>query len=123
VGHKDLTFSLDSPVWDSFRPLEWDAQSHANFLDDDEFDYGLDPAMKEEDELPIKRYLFFDEDIQGEEVRDDSADYLALLAWQDGQDKEEGLEEQLPLQPPELIKEEATRLAMATSELEKMIKC
>jgi hypothetical protein len=59
-----------------FRSFEWDAH-HAGFLDD-EFDYGPVLVVKEEedddDKLPRVK-----EDVE----KDDTADYLVLLAWQE----------------------------------------
>jgi hypothetical protein len=51
--------------------------TRADFHYDDECDYGEAPVVKVEEEEPIVG----GDDIPGEEPRDNTADYLSLLAW------------------------------------------
>jgi hypothetical protein len=62
------------------------------------------------------RGRFYDKDIPDKDVRDDTADYLVFLLWQE----DLNMEEKLLCQLPKLSEEEAMKLNIATLKLQEV---
>jgi hypothetical protein len=43
---KNSTFALNPDMWDKFVAVEWNTRCCANFLSNDEFDYGPTPGSR-----------------------------------------------------------------------------
>jgi hypothetical protein len=66
---------------------------------------------------PVERELFFGKEILGEEVPNDSLDYLCLLAWEHRKLAVVKKEEELRIMSPDVAPVEALRLDIMASEL------
>jgi hypothetical protein len=124
----DFAYGLNSSMWDTYDNAEWDPRHRVGFIGDDQYNYDASPlvdAKMEDEEEPSasERDLFFGVDISGEEIQDDTNDYLGFPAYSAEKAKEEGMEEQLPYIWPEPAEEEAFGLAVKTCKLHEAAEC